>query len=189
MVYPYLHILLDIINHVFIMSFRSVVSSYINAFYLIGYNSSNRTNNPNQWIHTPTATSINNTANTIASNNQIHNQQQYYTNNHIGYNTDHPQYAHTSSSYAPGAVMPKRLPGFSNNSSSAVIATIQPTSSSLPVNANGSNSSHITYNSYNKNNNRDYNRVVSSSVSTPIVTVRRNPSPASHRIVKKKIYL
>ena len=75
-------------------------------------------------------------------------------------------------------MMPRRLPGFSNNPSSTVIATVQPiqslSSASMPMNSK-----------YNRLDNNNYNRVT-----TPVVvTVKRNPSPASHRIVKKKIYL
>jgi hypothetical protein len=80
-------------------------------------------------------------------------------------------------------MMPKRLPGFSNNPSSTVIATVQPiqplSSASMPISTNNKN---------NRLDNHSYNRVA--TISTPIVvTVKRNPSPASHRIVKKKIYL
>jgi len=120
--------------------------------------------------------------NTSTSNYTNEIPQKYFSsdgnNSQLRHFQTHPSPSFVPSSSSSSLMMPRRLPGFSNNPSSTVIATVQPiqslSSASMPMNSK-----------YNRLDNNNYNRVT-----TPVVvTVKRNPSPASHRIVKKKIYL
>lgn len=135
---------------------------------VIGYNRSQQQQQQQQ-----------NTGNKNTSTGNYTNEipQKYYSSDGNNSQLRHFQ-THPSPSSSSSLMMPRRLPGFSNNSSSTVIATVQPiqplSSASMSMN-----------NKYNRLDNNNYNRVA-----TPVVvTVKRNPSPASHRIVKKKIYL
>ena len=138
---------------------------------VIGYNRSQQQQQQQQ-----------NTGNKNTSTGNYTNEipQKYYSsdgnNSQLRHFQTHPSPSPSSSSSS--LMMPRRLPGFSNNSSSTVIATVQPiqplSSASMSMNSK-----------YNRLDNNNYNRVA-----TPVVvTLKRNPSPASHRIVKKKIYL
>lgn len=140
---------------------------------IIGYNRSQQQHQQQQQNTGNKNTSTGNYTNEIP--------QKYYSSD--GYNSQLRHFQiHPSPSFVPSSssslMMPRRLPGFSNNPSSTVIATVQPiqplSSASMSMNSK-----------YNRLDNNNYNRVT-----TPVVvTVKRNPSPASHRIVKKKIYL
>lgn len=123
--------------------------------------------------------------NTSTGNHTNDIPQKYYSSDGNNSQLRHFQ-AHPSPSLVPSSssslMMPRRLPGFSNNPSSTVIATVQPIQ---PLSASMSISMNSKNNRLDKNT---YNRVA--TISTPVVvTVKRNPSPASHRLVKKKIYL
>jgi hypothetical protein len=145
---------------------------------IIGYNRSQQQHQQQQ-----------NTGNKNTSTGNYANEvpQKYYNsdgnNSQLRHFQTHPSpsFVPSSSSSSSSLMMPRRLPGFSNNPSSTVIATVQPiqplSSASMSINSK-----------YNRLDNNNYNRVT--TMSTPVVvTVKRNPSPASHRIVKKKIYL